>query len=522
MAEMIASAVVGETVGRISTILIDKPDTKPSKRDELERLEMAHIKLEAALHMSKRWQITQVPMLRWRSKLKRAAQECDDTLRRCKQRALELEEEEIRRQRSSFPRRITHAAKSLIMSSFSSSNNTSCVTVDDVRRFERFADGTGEFLKFVEFGRRPYTFFNPLIGDLLAGKILRYRALQGGKFHYLFIRATSFEERGVETMVWFVYQDFKEPAKSLNLGLMMRLSESSDIFGIIIKCMQSATPHFTVAAQGVRRELIGLPTQDFCWLTNSPFRENEYWVHVHITLTQWLRPDPLCCSYRHQAPSSSTNSSASIAPSTRLACMYPEEVIVVYLQYHILPPDQLRSRQNFSATRDSGSADPLKLGVLFIPHDSTEDIEAASESYAFEVIDGKEQETLHINASLQDVDEKLLPKAVDHLCQDSESKIYQMCLRSKHGTAHLCVEKTTQAARVPSTGKNRTLKSASRVQNKRIEKKKKREDHGSNMDGWLDVSKDLLKYWVVCASDKLHGSIKSWIVNSPKCTYSLP
>jgi hypothetical protein len=57
----------------------------------MERMEMAHIKLEAALETSIKWNITSTPLLRWRSKLKRAAQECDNTLRRCKRR---LEEEE--------------------------------------------------------------------------------------------------------------------------------------------------------------------------------------------------------------------------------------------------------------------------------------------------------------------------------------------------------------------------------------------------------------------------------------------
>jgi len=58
----------------------------------LESLEMAHIRLEAALETSERWQITDASLLRWRRKLKRAAQECDETMHKCKQRILDDEQ----------------------------------------------------------------------------------------------------------------------------------------------------------------------------------------------------------------------------------------------------------------------------------------------------------------------------------------------------------------------------------------------------------------------------------------------
>ena len=50
---------------------------------------MAHIKMESVLHVTDKWQITNVPLLQWRSKLKHAALECGDTLQRRKQRAIE-------------------------------------------------------------------------------------------------------------------------------------------------------------------------------------------------------------------------------------------------------------------------------------------------------------------------------------------------------------------------------------------------------------------------------------------------
>nr|XP_034569389.1 uncharacterized protein LOC117833901 isoform X3 [Setaria viridis] len=96
MAELISSAIVQETVGQILSGLVQKYEEKEESNEKrnLERLEMAHIRLEAALETSNNWQITDASLLRWRRKLKRAAQECDDTLHKCKQRILEDEQME--------------------------------------------------------------------------------------------------------------------------------------------------------------------------------------------------------------------------------------------------------------------------------------------------------------------------------------------------------------------------------------------------------------------------------------------
>uniref|UniRef100_A0ACD5XJ52 Uncharacterized protein n=1 Tax=Avena sativa TaxID=4498 RepID=A0ACD5XJ52_AVESA len=519
MAEMVASAVIGETLSRISTFLLDQPEEK----NEEERLEMAQIKMEAALRMSSKWQITEAPMLRWRRKLKRAAQECDTTLRHRKRRA--MEDEETRR--SSFPRRIACAARSFV-SSFKSRGSKADVDGSssmDIRRLERFAEGASEFLRFVEFGGTPgrqrYMFFHPLVGGLLAGKTLRYRALRGGRLYHLGMRPTRFAERGAEAMVWFAFHDFKDPAKSINFRFMLRLSESSDVFGIIIDCLRSATPHFRAAAEDVRKELIQLPTQDFSWESRFPYAEKEYWVDVHSTLTHWLRPDPLCCcnsEHEHDLAAFSngdtkeTSSSSSSVP--RLASTYPEEVIVMYLQCYLERRSRQKATENGRRTSTPNSSlAPLKLGALFIPHDTPIGIEPdVADSYALEVIDGKEQETVHRNLSLQDVDEKLLSKAMDRLSQDTKSRAYQTCLRSRHGTAYLCVDKTP--ARVRTSGRGRIAGSQSQqVGNNMVDTKQE----GNGMEGWLEVSRDLLKLWPVRASHKLHGSVRSWIVNSPRC-----
>ncbi|EMS55873.1 hypothetical protein TRIUR3_07034 [Triticum urartu] len=61
MAEMVGSLVVGEVVSRTSSFLISKHKERSasasSASESLERLEMAHIKMEAALEVSARWQV---------------------------------------------------------------------------------------------------------------------------------------------------------------------------------------------------------------------------------------------------------------------------------------------------------------------------------------------------------------------------------------------------------------------------------------------------------------------------------
>ena len=125
MADMLSSAVVHEVVSQILSDLISRREGKEKLKtnENLERLEMAHIRLEAALETSEKWQITDASLLRWRKKLKRAAQECDDTLHKSKQRILEEEQMKREVKNSSLPNRIVHATKSFISSVLNRNNN---------------------------------------------------------------------------------------------------------------------------------------------------------------------------------------------------------------------------------------------------------------------------------------------------------------------------------------------------------------------------------------------------------------
>ena len=120
MARVVSSAVVQESVSQILSCLFQKYEVKQDSTlsRNLEKLEMAYIRLEAALEISEKWQITDASMLRWRKKLKRAAQECNDTLNKCKHRILEEEQMEQEVRNSSLPDRILHATKSFAFSIF--------------------------------------------------------------------------------------------------------------------------------------------------------------------------------------------------------------------------------------------------------------------------------------------------------------------------------------------------------------------------------------------------------------------
>jgi hypothetical protein len=136
MAEMVSSVVIQESFSQILSGLVEKYEDKEKINGirNIESLEMAHIRLEAALETSNKWQITDTSMLRWQKKLKRAAQECDEKLHKCKQRILEEERMEQEVRNSSIPKRIGHATKSFVFAIVNRNNDELNPSV--VKRFE--------------------------------------------------------------------------------------------------------------------------------------------------------------------------------------------------------------------------------------------------------------------------------------------------------------------------------------------------------------------------------------------------
>ena len=113
-AQVVSSAVAQEAVSQALSKMKERYGHRSDGKEHMESMEMAHIKLEAALETSNKWNVTSAPLLRWRSKLKRAAQECDHTLRRCKQRMEEDEERQYWVRRFAFPKLLAHTARSFV------------------------------------------------------------------------------------------------------------------------------------------------------------------------------------------------------------------------------------------------------------------------------------------------------------------------------------------------------------------------------------------------------------------------
>ncbi|KAL5198436.1 hypothetical protein ABZP36_001948 [Zizania latifolia] len=439
MSEIVSSVVVHEAVSQIIYGLINRYDWNSNAEEHMERLEMAHTKLEAALETSDKWKITDASLLRWKKKLKHAAQECDDTLRKCRQRVQEEEAKEQQVRNSSFPRRMAHATKSLISSIFHSNIDGSSRSA--VRRFEWFADGANEFLRFVEFGGTPhqYLFFDPLIRQFLAGKTLEYNLLCGNKYWLFVVRPFNISEHRIEARLIIACKNAIAPEDDFFLSMMLQISESVDILGIVFKCLHLFNRHVKSSAEAVREELTQLPTQDFSWVPYVDPCHKKHWDNIHSITTQWFRPNPLCCKQRDHH--NSCGSSNIGTPSLMDVSLGP--IIEVNLQCQVSLPG---FREHGTIVDGKPSLDEflhLKVDLVYTPHSSSEDLFPAINSSVIEVINGDEQRCLHTNIALEQMEEIMLPKAADYFRQNAKAALYQMLWKSKHGGAYLQAVKAT-------------------------------------------------------------------------------
>ncbi|KAJ1296644.1 hypothetical protein BS78_01G318000 [Paspalum vaginatum] len=157
MAEMVGSVVVGEVVNRASSFLVGRHRDRLSTRECVERLEMAHIKMEAALEVSARWPqaAADASLRRWRRRLRRAADDCDAALHRWKLRELREEHARERLARAPLPRRVASAVLRFVSALLRRARGEPPGARAAVQRFERLAAGAAEFLRYVELGSAP-------------------------------------------------------------------------------------------------------------------------------------------------------------------------------------------------------------------------------------------------------------------------------------------------------------------------------------------------------------------------------
>uniref|UniRef100_A0A0E0LGI2 Uncharacterized protein n=1 Tax=Oryza punctata TaxID=4537 RepID=A0A0E0LGI2_ORYPU len=439
MSEVVVSAVVGEAVSRVSTFFIDKHKRKLSEEDGMERLEMAHIRMEAALEISGKWPpVTDASLLRWRKKLKLASDECSQVMDRCKRRAMEDDEMEQEIRRCSFPRRIAHATRSFISSFTGQKKVDSLVTTSTIQKFERFANGAGEFLRFMEFGsigRINNMLVDPLTGHLLAGKALQYENSHGNQY-YLAARPMRFAERGQEAGVLLRHQNHERPEENFILGIILRLAASTNVTGIVARCLELLPPNFKPVAEAAKQELTQLHQRVFYCFPFVDSIDPEYWS-IHHAETHRARPNSACCEEHEQHGRS--RSSDMLATSGAL----PEPVIKLAVQRYVSTRQKLSSSSSSSGFSGDSGPPLLQLTAVFAPHLSPEQLPSRAESVTVVAIDGREEQPMRTNVGLHELEELLLPNAVDRLWHEvaDGSSAHEVFWSSGHGVAYLCVEK---------------------------------------------------------------------------------
>ncbi|RCV09313.1 hypothetical protein SETIT_2G017300v2 [Setaria italica] len=426
MAELVSVAIVQETVGQILSGLVEKYEDKEESNEKrnLERLEMAHIRLEAALETSNKWQITDASLLHWRRKLKRAAQECDDTLHKCKQRILEDEQMEREVKNSSLPNRIVHATKSFALSIFKRNDNDLRRSI--AQRFEWYADGASEFLRFIELGGTPHRHmpFESLVKNLFAGKELHHKIVRGNEYplYQLWLTPMRNPVHGIDVSLTFIQYD-GTPEGNICFSLAVQLSESIDIVGVAVKCLQLFAPHFK---------------KYFSWGPTFYSDHKEHWDKLNRLFSQFVRPNPFCCKEygRHEVRHFSNMDMAGLSDGLL------EPVILFALHCHVSLPMYRKQKTSLSEDLISLQDYPyLKAGITFSPHGSLEDMLPASRSFEIAAIVRKEQHFLDTDITLEQLEEIMLPMAIDYFRQNAEAMVYQMLWKSKHGFALILVEK---------------------------------------------------------------------------------
>ncbi|TVU00914.1 hypothetical protein EJB05_53645, partial [Eragrostis curvula] len=442
---MVISVVAQEAVSRIISCLFqDEGKVESNANENLERLEMAHIRLGAVLETSERWQVFDPSLLRWRRKLKHAAQECDDMLHKCKRRSLEDEQKKLELRNSSLPNWIATATKSFVSSIFNCDNNELSESI--VRRFEWYADGASEFLRFIEIGGTPrcHRPFDSLLKNLFEGKQLHHTISKGNKhpLFQLWLVPYTISEHGTETILIIIQEDSTAPEGNIYFSIILQLSESTDIIGIAIKCLHLFVPHFKSPVQNIKRELAQLPAQDLSWVPSVDQFKKEHWDNLHNLGTQWFRPNPLCCKQHDRHAQCELQHDLDMAGVSDVSI---EPVIEVNFQCQVsLSVQKKQLMTSLPEDKISTQASPhLKAGISFHPHGSSGAMLPVTKSSAITSIVDKEQDCMHTDITLEQLKDVILPRAIDYFRENSDATLYQMIWKSKHGCAFIQFEKAS-------------------------------------------------------------------------------
>ncbi|CAN6170754.1 unnamed protein product [Urochloa humidicola] len=428
MAEIVGSVLVQEGLSKALSFIMGKREEKASEGLSAEKLEMAVSEMEFALERTLKLPVTDVSLLHRRKMIRRAYLEGTQLLNKHKHKSQALQVQEEIGQGSKRKRWFTRANNNL---SFSG------LKMDDVRRFEWFADHASKFVRDVESGcsLRHYTFCSPHVRHLLEGKTLRYEILQGSRLlRRLYMQPICFEGRGVETVLIYQYRDTKIPERSFNLVLILRLSESTNIAGIAVRCLRSMASQFKLGTEAAIGELTLIPNLQH--IAHSHARcYAEIDLESYNNDSQYLRPDPICCKENGQGPCANG--------------VFPEEVIHFFFRCSISALDcSLPGSSDGAGTRRSVAMRdrraPLNLTVGCMPHHVYNNEQQLQESYTLEIFGDDEERG---DVSIHKGGETLRSKATDFFLRQPELTEYRMLWISKHGVVGFFMEKPAVSKR---------------------------------------------------------------------------
>jgi len=98
--------------------------------------------------------------------------------------------------------------------------------------------------------------------------------------------------------------------------------------------------------------------------------------------------------------------------------------------------------QNVISLQDSPY---LKAGIHFAPHRSPKDMLPANRNSEVLAIVGEDQHCLRVDVTLEQLEEIMIPKAIDYFYQNTEATIYKMIWKTKHSSAFIEVEKASMS-----------------------------------------------------------------------------
>ncbi|TKW30263.1 hypothetical protein SEVIR_2G024000v4 [Setaria viridis] len=445
-AQVVGGAVLQEMVSRGASLVLGKRKDKASQGHYLERLRKAIHEVEFVLERTAKLPITEVSLLRDRIELKRDFIQAASLLNRNKKRQAQGQQEisQAATSSSSSQEGLVTPTSMFCFSSFISSSmikDELWLTCDDVERFEQFADSARSILTKVESGcslRRWMSFSSPLVRHLFEWKTLIYTRVQAGQERRFSMWPARLEEdqRGVEAHIEYKYLDRKRPDKSFSLWFVLRLSESTDIAGVAMDCLQSLASQFKLdevdTAMGELTLLANL--QDVSHSNAPPMLGIQ---EKHCKIIQTCRPNPLCCIERgHGRPC------VNSIDSTELSHVLPEAVILFKFKCYISAKDcNLRSSFHGVAKRSlmrDHQRPPLKLTVSLHPHCVQEEQQLQA-SYAVEVIGKNDEEC--IDVSIQHVGETIRSNAINCFLHQPQIMKYSIRWVTKHGVAKFDAKK---------------------------------------------------------------------------------